>query len=113
MQTAPKAGAIARDEARVYTKLPKIGYQWGAVKHGKKHWAHGKVNTNSIESFWALFKRNYHGTYHSMSKKHLQKYIDEVSFRFNMRGSDIQALFDAATVLVAGSGKLSYKKLTA
>ncbi len=108
-----KKAFIMSDEARVYTKLPKLGYQHGSVKHGKKHWAHGNINTNSIESFWALFKRNYHGTYHSMSKKHLQKYIDEVAFRFNMRGEDIQALFDTATLKIAASGKLSYKTLTA
>jgi transposase-like protein len=108
-----KKAFIMSDEASVYRKLPKIGYQWGAVKHGKKHWAHGNINTNSIESFWALFKRGYHGTYHSMSKKHMQRYVDEFSYRFNLRGNDLETLFNAVTLSIAGSGKLSYKKLTA
>lgn len=104
---------IMSDEARVYKKLPRAGYRHGSVKHGKKHWAHGDVNTNSIESFWALFKRVHHGTYHTMSKKHLQRYIDEVVFRFNMRPQDMDEVFTEITKRIAENGKLSYKALTA
>lgn len=104
---------IMSDEARVYKKLPKLGYLHGSVKHGKKHWVHGDINTNSIESFWALFKRVHHGTYHTMSKKHLQRYINEVSFRFNMRPEEMDVVFTELTKRIAGSGKLSYKTLTA
>lgn len=101
------------DEARVYQKLPRLGYQHGTVKHGKKHWAHGDVNTNSIESFWALFKRVHHGTYHTISKKHLQRYINEVVFRFNMRPGEMDVVFVELTSRIASSGKISYKALTA
>lgn len=104
---------IMSDEARVYSKLPKLGYQWGYIKHGKKHWVRGTVSTNSIESFWALFKRNYHGTYHSMSKKHLQRYVDEVAFRFNHRTSPMQTIFEDTTRRIAKSGKMPLRKLTA
>ncbi len=104
---------VMSDEAGVYKKLPKLGYQHGSVKHGKRHWAKGNINTNSIESFWALFKRNYHGTYHSMSKKHLQRYIDEVAFRFNNRNADMAEKFDAVTMRIAKHGKMSFKTLTA
>ncbi len=41
----------------------------------------GPVHTNRIESQWALLKRAYHGTFHSMSDKHLQLYLNEVSYR--------------------------------
>lgn len=104
---------LMSDEARVYTKLPKVGYKnHGMIKHGKKHWVRGNVHTNSIESFWALFKRNYHGTYHSMSKKHLQRYIDEVTFRFNNRENDMAQKFYLVTMKIAKRGKISYKALT-
>lgn len=108
-----KSARIMTDEARVYTKLPKTGYQWGYVKHGKKHWVRGDISTNSIESFWALFKRNYHGTYHTMSKKHLQRYIDEVCFRSNNREVPMQQVFAEVTRRVAKSGKMPLKALTA
>ena len=108
-----RKAVIMTDEAAVYKKLPRFGYQWGAVKHGKKHQAHGSVNTNSIESFWALFKRGVDGTYHSMSKKHLQKYIDEVCFRFNNRDNDMQTVFNDVTRRVAKNGKMSFRTLTA
>lgn len=104
---------IMSDEARVYKKLPKVGYQHSSVKHGKKHWVYGDTNTNSIESFWALFKRVHHGTYHTMSKKHLQRYIDEVTFRFNMRLEDMDTVFAEITRRIAVSDRLDYKTLIA
>lgn len=92
----------------------KVGYKnHGSVKHGKRHYVRGNIHTNSIESFWALFKRNYHGTYHSMSKKHLQRYIDEIVFRFNNRDAGMAGKFDMVTLLASKRGKLSYKKLIA
>ncbi len=104
---------IMSDEASVYKKLPRFGYRHGFVKHGKRHWVYGRVNTNSIESFWALFKRGYHGTYHSLSRKHLQRYIDEFVFRFNTRKSNMAEKFTEVVKQVSERGKLSYKALTA
>ena len=45
----------------------------------------GQAHTNGIESFWALLKRGYHGTYHHMSEKHLDRYVLEFSGRHNHR----------------------------
>ena len=47
----------------------------------------GDVHTNSIEGFWSLVKRALGGVYHAVSKKYLQTYLDEYSFRYNRRNS--------------------------
>lgn len=105
---------LITDDAGVYRKTARVGYRHDSVKHSRKQYVKkGNIHTNSIESFWALFKRNYHGTYHHMSKKHLQKYIDEVSFRFNNREVEMNHLFNEVTKLIAKRGKISYKTLTA
>ena len=81
--------------------------------HNKKLRAgRGGVGTNGIESFWALLKRGYHGTYHHMSEKHLGRYVTEFSGRHNDRKRD--TLDQMACLAAAMAGKrLRYKDLTA
>ena len=82
-----KGSNLITDEFSVYKKTPNLGYDHKYVKHGKKKYTYGDVNTNSIEGFWSQFKRSVDGTYHSVSSKHLQSYVDEFSFRYNQRAS--------------------------
>ena len=42
-------------------------------------------HTQTIEGFWSLVKRGIGGVYHSVSRKYLQTYLDEYSFRYNRR----------------------------
>jgi len=79
---------IISDEMRIYPKVKKLGYSHSSVKHSAKEYVRGRVYTNSIEGFWSQIKRSIHGTYHSVSVKHLQSYIDEFSYRYNHRFSD-------------------------
>jgi hypothetical protein len=69
------------------------------------------AHTNGIESFWALFKRGYHGVYHWMSRKHLQKYIDEAAYRLNRRGQGMNMVFGEVVERTTDGQKLPYKKL--
>lgn len=69
------------------------------------------LHTNGIESVWALFKRQIIGTHHYLSPKHLNRYLGEVTWRFNRRafgeGDRVNALLDQV------SGRLTYKELIA
>lgn len=100
------------DEFLSYSKIGKL-YPHSAVSHGKGQYVKDDAHSNSAESFWALFKRGYYGTYHNMSKKHLQKYVDEFVYRFNNRTVEIADLFANAVNLVSEAQPLPFKKLTA
>ena len=49
---------------------------------------YGDIHTNTVESFWAIVKRVFYGTYHRVSVKYLQQYINEFSFMYNNRNID-------------------------
>jgi transposase-like protein len=55
------------------------------VNHSKKIWAEGEITTNGIESAFSLFKRGVVGSFHHISAKHLHRYLNEFSHRFNRR----------------------------
>jgi len=76
--------AIYSDEWSAYNELRRI-YNHEIVNHGKRQYVDGKAHTNSIENFWGNLKRGIIGIYRFISKKHLQKYIDEFVFRHNTR----------------------------
>ena len=84
-----KDAQIMTDEFRVYAKLPKIGYNRSSVNHMQYQWANGNAHTNTIEGFWGQLKRSIRGTYHFVSAKHLQAYVDEFAFRYNQRLSPV------------------------
>ena len=71
----------------------------------------GEAHTNGVESFWALLKRGYYGTYHHMSGKHLQKYIDEFADRTNLRHMDTMDQIKATIEGLVGK-RLTYERLT-
>ena len=71
----------------------------------------GDIHTNTIENAFSLFKRGLYGTFHKVSKKHLRRYCDEFSYRFNRRHEQPE-LFAETTKNLLHSEALQYKKLT-
>jgi len=65
--------------------MPEMGYRHRRIKHSAGVYVRGNVHTNTIEGFWSLVKRGVGGVYHSVSKKYLQSYLNEYSFRYNRR----------------------------
>lgn len=111
LETLSKDATLFTDEFKSYIRIGKQ-FNHQTVQHGSGNYVNGNVHTNSIESFWALFKRGYMGTYHKMSAKHLQKYVDEFVYRFNRREREIGEVFADAVHKVVVNDKLGYKKLT-
>lgn len=76
---------IYTDELNSYNRLSKENYTHGVVHHNEKEFVVDDIYTNTIEGFWSHFKKMVFGTYHFVSKKHLQRYIDEEVYRWNTR----------------------------
>ena len=76
---------VFTDEHLGYKGIPQAHE---TVRHSVGEYVKGQAHTNGIESFWALLKRGYHGTHHWMSRKHLDRYINEFCGRANDRRSD-------------------------
>jgi len=107
--TEPKT-QVYSDGNRGYRGLRKRGYPLEQVNHSVGEYVRDMAHTNGIESFWAMLKRGYHGTYHKMSRKHLQRYVNEFAGRHNIRDADT---IDQMTMIVQGAvGKrLRYREL--
>ena len=101
------ASTVYTDEHRSYLGLDR---QHVTVKHSVSEYVNGQAHTNGIESFWAILKRGYHGTYHHMSGKHLERYVTEFSGRHNTRELDT---VDQMQDVVAGmvGKRLMYQEL--
>jgi transposase len=76
---------VYSDEWYSYKTLPKRGFTHTTVNHSRLEYVRGSVHTNTIEGFWSQLKRSLDGTYHSVSPKYLQHYVDEFVFRYNFR----------------------------
>lgn len=80
------AGArIYSDEHAAYEGLPN--HQ--SVRHSVGEYVAGEAHTNGLESFWAIVKRSYHGTFHQLSRRHLGRYLAEFGWRYNTRGNRV------------------------
>jgi transposase-like protein len=88
-----QGSTISSDNYRPYHTLDEIGYTHGIVKHEFKQWKQGIHHTNNIEGFWSHLKRSISGTHIHVSRKHMDKYLREFEYRYNMR-SQPQIMFN-------------------
>ena len=72
------------DDLSSYQGLPN--HRFGSPSIGE--YVSGQAHINGMESFWSMMKRGYYGTYHRMSPKHLDRYVDEFAGRHNIRCED-------------------------
>lgn len=88
----------------------KASYTHHIIDHAYEY-VRGHVHTNSIESFWSVFKRTIKGTYIAPRPQHLQRYVNEQVFRFNEREETDGPRF-AKAVKQADGKRLTYNALT-
>ena len=109
----PSVKMIVTDEWQAYPAA-----MMGAGIHGSKHetirhrdkiYVRGDVHTNTVESAFSLFKRGLMGAFHKISLKHMQRYLDEFSFRFNNRKNP--DLFGLTVRRMALAGAMPYAQL--
>lgn len=81
---------LITDEYKGYSKMHNI-IEHVKIEH-KKIYSYRGINTNSIESFWAIIERGIMGQYHSVSLKYLPNYIAEFVYKYNNR-KDNEAMF--------------------
>lgn len=84
VNTVELSTTIYTDEWKGYCRIGDL-YNHLFVKHNDNEFVKDNIYTNTIEGFWSLLKRGLFGIYHNVSKRHLQKYIDEFVFRYNTR----------------------------
>lgn len=82
----------------------------GVVNHSEMQFRVGEAYTNTVEGFFSCLKRSIYGIYHSVSPKHLQRYCEETSYRYNTRKSTDKDRF-VATMRKAEGHRLTYKNL--
>ena len=110
---SPDVDTIYTDDAATY------GIYLGRNFAGKhkiinhtQSYVRGNTHTQHIENAFSLLKRGIYGTYHKVSIKHLSRYCNEFSFRFNRRDSQSQMFEETMKGLLKGQ-PLTYKALTA
>ena len=88
---------VNTDDFKAYKNLE--GYKHDVVKHSVGEYVKEQAHINGIESFWSMLKRAHKGTYHKISKKHLNRYVNEFVIRHNIREEDTIRQME---ILVAG-----------
>ena len=108
---APNPKRIMTDEWPAYLGISDHDTTHETVNHSVKEDVRGEVHTNGVEGAFGLFKRAIVGSFHQVSHKHLDRYLDEFEFRFNNRKNPY--LFRDTLRKLVTTEHLEYKKLTA
>ncbi|MDE0139148.1 MAG: IS1595 family transposase [bacterium] len=99
---------VYTDGSHAYDGLPNREL----VHHSVGEYVRGQAHTNGMESFWATLKRAHKGTFHRLSPKHLQRYVNEFAGRHNIRDFDTWDQMCHVAAAMVGR-RLLYRDLTA
>ncbi|MBN1862693.1 MAG: IS1595 family transposase [Dehalococcoidales bacterium] len=108
--TAPNTEVIYTDDWPAYRGIDDKDTRHETVNHSAEEWVRGDVHTNTVEGVWSLLKRSIVGSYHKISVKHLDSYLDELEWRYNNRENPY--LFRDTLRKLIQSENLPYRGLT-
>ena len=109
------SATVHTDESSFYKPLYRLFAKHETVNHRQREYSRGDVTTNTVESYFAIFKRGLVGTFHHIGEQHLHRYLSEFDFRYNLRSALGVEDADRANYLLQGiSGKrLTYRRTNA
>ena len=116
VRNADRSSELHTDESRLYTQVGREFAAHKTVEHGwnQSGFYVGKdgQTTNAVENFFGTFKRGMKGTYHYCGEQHLQRYLDEFSFRYcNRSGLGVGDVERAEKIAKGAEGKrLTYRR---
>jgi transposase-like protein len=119
VRNASRQSRLHTDESNLYPKVGREFAEHETVNHGAKEYSRGQgaeqVTTNSVEGFFGIFKRGMVGIYQHCGEQHLQRYLDEFSFRYSNRAKlGIDDAERAVLVIQGADGKrLTYRRINA
>lgn len=91
------SATVFTDELPAYKTLNREGYEHHRINHTDRVYVEGNVHTQTIEGFWSTVKNGIRGSYHAVSHKWLQGYLNEYAWRYNHR-HDAQPMFTSLLV---------------
>ena len=110
---SPEVDMIVTDEWGAYPAAMISagihGKKHKTIKHKERVYVRGDVHTNTVESAFSLLKRGIIGSFHQVSIKHLQRYLNEFGYRFNRR--EDRDLFEQTVRRMSGVKAMPYRKL--
>lgn len=109
-QLNPDTDKVVTDSGSVYNWIiPAEKHE--AVVHQEEFRTQGFTAAQTVESAFSLFKRGIMGSYHKLSKDHLDSYLQEFCWRFNRRHAQ-PSMFDTLLGELAAKKPMTYKTLT-
>ena len=107
-ERAKKGATVYTDDAKAYKGMADVEHEY--IKHSIGEYVRDMAHTNGIESFWATLKRAHKGTFHKISPKHLNRYVQEFAGKHNVRKLDTVAQMAVVAAGLVGK-RLMYRDL--
>ena len=104
-----QGATVYTDEAAAYKGLP---FHHESVNHGRSEYVRGEAHTNGIESFWSIVKRAHKGTFHKISPKHADRYVQQFAAKQNILREDVLSRMRCVASRLPGC-RLTYRALVA